>query len=505
MIYDQFVNRWFSINHLTPSKTYLDFIKDNSLSKNIIYLNKPKDIEFLAKELAEGLPSVVCEHIQKACNELADFFDKDYLLIECLKKGVAYHHGSMTETVRFYVERLFNVSPRLRYLISSSTLLEGVNLPIERLFLLSNKKGKSNLTPSQFNNLIGRVNRFGEIFHSNESGFEKLSPHIYILGTDRYLGASANLIKFMENSMLVTKTQKDKLVNPLLENTEITDVNKSKLDQAAERLENLESGTIPDYEFRYANTDIGKLLFSNNIDEIDIFQYEQEITNHIDSYRNMYPPIDNSNLLFEAINVCFITFIKRTNEKSELVRLSNIQTQRFYSMLLDWKIKNFPFKQMIFLMLRRWENNIESDLNTLEFVGKWGEETFDQSHNNYWVRMANKSHKERVNLAIVRLKEEDDFFDYRIFRFIDALNDIELIESNFYKQVRYGTTDERKIALIKNGFQRSLADLLLEKYYDYLEISDGDVRTSHQLIDEMLRNDESELHILEAEMNISRN
>ncbi|MTB65395.1 hypothetical protein GKR48_00830 [Providencia sp. wls1943] len=93
--------------------------------------------------------------------DLTYFFTQ---IIKCLRKGIVYHHGSMTDNVRLYIETVFKNSKKIKFLITTSTLLEGVNLPVERLFVLENKKGQSLLSHSQFNNLVGGINRFGDIF-----------------------------------------------------------------------------------------------------------------------------------------------------------------------------------------------------------------------------------------------------------------------------------------------------------------------------------------------------
>ncbi|TWI61247.1 hypothetical protein LZ24_03457 [Desulfobotulus alkaliphilus] len=76
---------------------------------------------------------------------------------------------------------------------------------------------------------------------------------------------------------------------------------------------------------------------------------------------------------------------------------------------------------------------------------------------------------------MLRIKEEEDFFDYVIFRFVDILNELELIDATFYKLVKYGTTDGRIITLIKNGFSRGVAELLLtKKYKSFVQFAEDD-------------------------------
>lgn len=184
-LYDHFLDEWIVLD-----KSYGDcfeLIKRESLSKNIIYGNKKKDIEAFAMALAANLPPVRCPLIARACDELQNAFDAKYRIISCLRKGVMYHHGSIPDTIRLYLERLFSKSQSLRYLVCNSTLLEGINLPIERLFLFDYAKGISNLTPSQFKNLVGRVNRFSEVFAADPTlALKKLESSVYLLGVDGF-------------------------------------------------------------------------------------------------------------------------------------------------------------------------------------------------------------------------------------------------------------------------------------------------------------------------------
>ncbi|EOG9062472.1 DEAD/DEAH box helicase family protein [Vibrio fluvialis] len=152
--YDPFWNEFL----VRPKNdNYIEYIKQKSARKNIVYFNRPKNIQKFAQELSLNLEPIYSDEIDSAIKEISKATHSDYLLIACMRYGVLYHHGSMTDQIRNYVEYLFRECDDVRYLITSSTLLEGVNLPVERLFLFEIKKGLRKLTPSQFKNLIGRV------------------------------------------------------------------------------------------------------------------------------------------------------------------------------------------------------------------------------------------------------------------------------------------------------------------------------------------------------------
>ena len=82
--------------------------------------------------------------------------------------------------------------------------------------------------------------------------------------------------------------------------------------------------------------------------------------------------------------------------------------------------------------------------------------------------MKTKNYSEKINLAIVRIKEEEDFFSHVIFRFIDILNDLGRIDDKFYLLSKYGSTDKKIILLIKNGFSKTMAETLINEYSRYI-------------------------------------
>ncbi|MCE7626426.1 DEAD/DEAH box helicase [Vibrio fluvialis] len=503
--YDQFTNSFIENN--ANFQDYFDYLFQNSANKNIIYFNKPTSIESFVKEMIISLPIIQNEQINSAIDELSEGFSPEYLIVESLKRGVVYHHGSMTEPVRNYVEHLFRECAELKYLVSSSTLLEGINMPIERLFLMCTKKGIGNLTAAHFKNLVGRVNRFSEIFNeSNSNNIKKLTPEIHLIGTDKYSAAKTNFHKFLQNRVNVRKELKDNPENVLLEVVDIVDGNKKEYKDAITRLENLENGVVNDYQYKYTKTEVGNLLIANSVSEIEVFDKELEIHQTIESIEDK--SITNTNQLMDVIYNCFVCFVEETEgDDSPLLRLENQEAKTFYAMLLDWKIDKKPFKLMIRLFIKYWDDLIQRMPNFQIYVGKWGDEVKRSGgHKTHYTQIGGKTRAEKINLAIVRIKEEEDFLEHELLKFIEILNDLNKINLNFYKKVKYGTTDDETIKLIKIGLSRGVAELLLVKYPQFvLDIPNShSKRISYLVIDEMKRQEEGLLQQLEVKMNVTR-
>src|SRR5690606_3682974 len=132
--------------------------------------------------------------------DISKMLDPDYLLINCIKKGIIYHHGSVPDNIKMYIEHLYSEVRELKYIVTNSTLLEGVNIPAYTLFLLDNKKGRRNLSFAEFKNLIGRICRFNDVFSLVNGDLKYLEPSIYIIGSN-YVSSDANLENFIKNVM----------------------------------------------------------------------------------------------------------------------------------------------------------------------------------------------------------------------------------------------------------------------------------------------------------------
>lgn len=351
-LYDQFLNKYLPISDNRNLGFEEDVVKAYSAGKNIIYLNKPTDIEKFALALADVLPEVDSELIQTACDNISEYLQPQYNLLTCLRKGIIYHHGSVPDAIRIYIEDLYKKDDAVRYVITSSTLLSGVNLPAERMFILDNKRGRSNLSHDSFKNLVGRVCRFSEIFNDETGNLYCLEPQIYLV-FGKYFAQNANCESFLRNVAKVEQNYKVAVDNVLLSEAKITTDNEEKLRQASEFIENYENGVVEDYQERYTNTVSGKACIMNGITEFDVFAHEATIQQQVDVYQSESIKISDSNTLLETINDLFIQHLPDNGVES-LKRLENKEARNFYSMMFEWRVKNKSYAEMISLFVGYW-------------------------------------------------------------------------------------------------------------------------------------------------------
>lgn len=134
--------------------------------QSLFYAFGPSECE----EIAFGLSDVEGREPTAAQEELSKFVKEavhpDFLLASIVRQGVGYHYGRLPSLVRKAIEDAFS-DGALDYLVTTSTLLQGVNLPARNLFLRNPRKGDDPLTSVDFWNLAGRAGRLGKEFSGN--------------------------------------------------------------------------------------------------------------------------------------------------------------------------------------------------------------------------------------------------------------------------------------------------------------------------------------------------
>lgn len=128
------------------------------------------------------------EHFYRPANleslEMAEKWMGESVVTECLRWGIGLHYGTMAEPLRKAVESDFK-NKRFKVLIATTTLAQGVNLPIKTIIVHSvirNYQTDDRVTIRDFWNVVGRAGRAGHeteghiIFLSSNYRDEALFP-----------------------------------------------------------------------------------------------------------------------------------------------------------------------------------------------------------------------------------------------------------------------------------------------------------------------------------------
>lgn len=205
-------------------------------------------------------------------------------------------------------------------------------------------------------------------------------------------------------------------------------------------------------------------------------------------------------IIVDEAHELFIKYLPE-NGTDSLRRLSNKEARKFYAMMFEWRVENKSYSEMISLFFGYWHQLYRKNRNVMVYVGKWGDVKQEGSNVARYTKFIGKNRTQVVNLAIVRIKEEQDFMDNMLIKYVEVLHDLDLIENRFYSRIKYGTDDESAICLIKNGLSLSSATLLIKKYSDYLQINllESTVTYDENIILKMNEREENEIQIYEVQ------
>lgn len=139
---------------------------------NIVYRNKTNYCEDVARDIAGLIPGEKdSPRLLEAADYVSRFLHPEFSLADNLKKGVAFHYGPLPGVVRRMIEGLVRDN-EVDFIVCTSTLAEGVNLPAKNLFLKNPMqeiayKPSERIEDVRLNNITGRAGRMLEHFAGN--------------------------------------------------------------------------------------------------------------------------------------------------------------------------------------------------------------------------------------------------------------------------------------------------------------------------------------------------
>lgn len=109
------------------------------------------------------------QEVKKVIEYVLNEYGEDWICCQALKAGFVLHHGDIPQETREAFEHLLR-SKYIQFVVCTSTLAEGVNLPIHTLVIYSARRklpdGQSvNLLTRDIKNLVGRAGRPGSTTH----------------------------------------------------------------------------------------------------------------------------------------------------------------------------------------------------------------------------------------------------------------------------------------------------------------------------------------------------
>lgn len=460
--YNRFVNKFYLTD---KGKPIYEYITDNSNEKNFIFINRPVKIEKFSRSFFSScnIPDTENDEIKEMIEMLKKHVHEDFYMTDLLKKGIVYIHGKMPEQIKDYIEYKFNKCKALKYIIANHVILEGMNLPIDRLFILS-VRGLSN---DQLVNLIGRVNRLNEIFTKEKNNLEKLIPKIFFINSEEYNTTNSNMANKIEG--LRSFSFEDCIKNPLMENYDIKKLNIKKDELVKKEIKNkeiIEKEEKVLLEPKSENERIEKILIENGIS--NYYKDISKVCNKIIEYIEMNKT-NNQSLESYTIDKIYDVFIKGQEENFkdyEIKRLKNEEAINYYKKYMEYNKKALKerIKQQYDYFKSIKDDSEKREFYIGESYGEFAKQTddYEEKFKDVYIDLGAKDDKTLLNLAIAKLKIEDDFISFKMSSFVTVLLKVGLINEDEYNEFIYGTKDDNKLNLIKKGLSISLVNKLNE-------------------------------------------
>lgn len=507
--FDRFMGETFDMN---LDKNYFDYIIDNSLNKNFIYHLRPKLTEELAIELSDKMDLDLSENssLKQVVQTLKKEVHSSFQMIKCIKKGVVYIHGKIPNIIKEYIEAKFKEIKEIKFIVANTVILEGINLPIETIFITTNKAGKSNerLDLKNLINLIGRANRLNYVFDKSAKDINALISKIYFLEHDYYHGKKGeNNKNSIKHSLYKLNNNKliDLIKNPILDTYDIDKLPPFSGDTKEKKLENKEKhrkedSNLLDYsEFvlespKSENDRMKKYFIENSIEQYfrDLDNVIIVVLKNIQTYT-----FDDKDKIVDIIYEILIKDNVEQIKDFEVERLKNESARNYYNNFIE-KTQKMHLNQRINLTLNHFKNKIVKNDPFLYIGSGYGEVTskdagkqskYDEDsenikkwESNVYVNLET-TEQDHVNLAIVKLKIEEDFVSYQLTLLIAFLYDFDIIPQDYYYYYIYGTTDEKTINLVRFGLTISVISKLKEdNQVDNLELDkNGNLKSKNEV------------------------
>lgn len=442
--FNRFINDFYKID--IKFKNFFEYIFFTKKEKNFIYINSPKKIEIFAKEMFIAVKDEVNDYeINKIIEILTKYIHKEFYINEYLKKGIIYIHGKLPNNIKEYLEYKFKNNKNINYLIANKVILEGINLPIENIYIFSTQ----GIYKKDLINLIGRANRLKEVFN-NKSNLNKLLPQIYFINTKEFNNKNSN----MTNKILLlnNKNNFDIIENPLLLNFDIKKTKKKDWP--------LFEKIILNEKIIFENDDKNLVfLLKKKMIELginNIFNLTEELCNNLLERLNEIKENEiNYKNVMDKIYHIFIENLYNFIFDKEFARLKNLQAINYYQLFLNYS-KNKSLQENIYFLIKYFKKRIE-EKDSLFYIGiEFGEIIAHKGKKRVYVDLKNKTEKELINLAIIKLKLEEDFVSHKLNLLFDLLFEYKKISLEEYNKLVFGTNDKNKLSLIKLGLNLTI-------------------------------------------------
>jgi DEAD/DEAH box helicase/Helicase conserved C-terminal domain len=145
---------------------------------SLIYCASPNSARKVTDALLAGDVNAHHSAQDRAVEWVGENFHAEWQVTRALARGIGIHHGRLPRALAHYMVRAFDEGA-IRFLVCTSTLIEGVNTRAKNVIVFDKKIARKNFDYFTYKNITGRSGRMsqhyvGRVFLFNDPPAEKL-------------------------------------------------------------------------------------------------------------------------------------------------------------------------------------------------------------------------------------------------------------------------------------------------------------------------------------------
>lgn len=468
----------------------------NQRSQTIVYYNGRSKAIAAARAYSnsQGIGYKNDAELDALSRDISQEVHGDYFLADMIRKGIAYHIGYLPASIRTRIEGLFQ-SGHITVMFCTSTLLEGVNLPADNLFITDNKIFRSQMSPVDFRNLIGRVGRisynlYGNVFFVSDDRTASPAEYIEMLQSpvpEQELSIATNpkVLKKVEKQYIVDILKKGESMIPQRTTTQSEEsyvmMRKFGLILLKDIMEDRNSLVRKEFSaFLTANDENAireKFMAAETLPDDDINTSVDQTKKLIAAIRKglKYPAAPGGSFKYadvlDFLNQLSDIFEWPIYEKSSLGKES---MRRWYAVILCQWMEGMGLSFIMKKALEYHRNNPDNFR-----VSAYQPPTIYNDRS--------KEHRNVVFADTLEVIENVILFSISNYflRFSNEYKKIHGVtefDNNWYEYVEFGTTNPLTILLQRNGFSREAATYIRGHREFVEEDANGNVRLKRDIL-----------------------
>lgn len=485
-IYNEHSSSFLDIAYVNRNTRAADFIKHVCSLKpeqqSLVYFSSKDSTIDMARQFAVNMPIKNDPELEKLSKEIKSEIHDTYYLAELIRRGVAYHVGYLPTYIRNAIEKCYR-EKKISIIFCTSTLVEGVNLPADNLFIMSYRNGIHTMQPVDFRNLIGRVGRieynlYGNVFVIREKDSTKVETYVELLTAEipeQHISLVTSLTK-PQKKLIVSTLEEGNIKFPRHPANQSEDSYSLMRKFGLILLRDITKHRNSPVKAAFADfltPEIEQKIISNFINDDVKAKPDDDITVSVDQSESLYTAIANGleyparlgdKFDYEAI----VSFLNR------LCRIFNWDDYERQTLGFISKDGKHSMLRWYAVILAQWMEG--NGLNSIIVDAIRNKEQYNGTvkiHGDYFEYNGTQQHKNAVIAETLSTIDKVILFSIANY-FLKFSTEykkqkgVEVFDNDWYEFVEYGSTNKLTILLQRNGFSRETSEYIKQNKAKYV-------------------------------------